>query len=255
MSIKEQLKDALRPTFYKAMHPRILKLRDSTVCFMKQYKNKYIGKKCFIIGNGPSLKISDLERLNNEITFACNRIYVLFDKTNWRPTFYLCQDPTLVRSCRDEIKRIDKSIIKFIKPTGQRKYDIDGAIYFDNDYEYSFKRITPPFSDNIENTVYDGLSITYTALQIAAYMGFSRIYLLGVDCNYSKDNKFIDKNSYPDARMYDPKKVGMPPDMEYTFRAYEVANEYANNHCFKIYNATRGGMLEVFQRIELDEVL
>ena len=56
---------------------------------MKELKDTKIGKRCFIIGNGPSLKAEDLSKLykNNEITFAFNRIYHIFDQTKWRPTY------------------------------------------------------------------------------------------------------------------------------------------------------------------------
>ncbi len=253
--MKNNIKNMLRPLFYKIMHPRILYLRNQSLPLLQKYKDMYRGERCFIIGNGPSLKKEDLEKISNEITFASNRIYVLFDKTYWRPTFYFCQDPTLIRSCKEDIDAIDTSIVKFIKPTGQKRYDIRNAVYFDNNYDYSFKRKKPPFSSDPEVTVYDGLSVTYTAIQFAVYMGFQEIYLLGVDSNYSVSNRVINKNSYADERMYDPEKIGMPPDIEYTFSAYESAREYAESHNIKIYNATRGGKLEIFERTNFDAII
>ena len=56
--------------------------------YLKELKDKYKGKRCFIIGNGPSLTKADLEMLQNEITFATNKIYQIFPQTNWRPTYY-----------------------------------------------------------------------------------------------------------------------------------------------------------------------
>ena len=44
-------------------------------------KDVYSGKRCFIIGNGPSLKISDLEMIMNEVTMSCNSTIDLFEKT------------------------------------------------------------------------------------------------------------------------------------------------------------------------------
>ena len=55
-------------------------------------KDKHQGKRAFIIGNGSSLRISDLDRLTGEITFACNKIYLAFDQTQWRPTYYVAGD-------------------------------------------------------------------------------------------------------------------------------------------------------------------
>ncbi len=46
------------------------------------------GRRGFIVGNGPSLRMEDLDRLQSEISFGSNKIYLAFDKTAWRPTYY-----------------------------------------------------------------------------------------------------------------------------------------------------------------------
>ena len=98
------------------------------------------------------------------------------------------------------------------------------------------------------------MTVTYSAIQLAAYMGFKAIYLIGCDCNYSADNT-VKKESYPDPRMFDEKATGMPPNISYQFMAYEVGRQECEKKGITIYNATRGGMLEVFERVSLDEVL
>lgn len=82
------------------------------------YKGKFTGKRCFLIGNGPSLRAEDLTRLHEagEITFAFNRIYNIFDQTPWRPSFY---DAILggywcsidVRNCADNWKWIHHELV------------------------------------------------------------------------------------------------------------------------------------------------
>lgn len=73
---------------------------------IKQFKNKYKGKRCFIIGNGPSLVKKDLDKLENEYTFAANMIYHSFKSTKWRPTFYTIADIELCDENVDEIKNL-----------------------------------------------------------------------------------------------------------------------------------------------------
>ena len=68
---------------------------------MKQFKDLYQGKRCFIIGNGPSLKADDLDCLKNEYTFAANRIYEILDKTDWRPWAYVVVDKNLQMKFKD----------------------------------------------------------------------------------------------------------------------------------------------------------
>jgi len=89
--------------------------------------------------------------------------------------------------------------------------------------------------------VYDG------ALQLAAYMGFTEIYLLGTDCQqYDDDEKMHFTSDYSVVKSI--------LNLNKIISAYEVAKEYAEAHGIKIYNATRGGSLEVFQRVDFDSL-
>ncbi len=254
MNLKENVRNVLRPYYYLLIKGKTQKQVRSTVEQMKEYKGKYDGQRCFVIGNGPSLKIEDLERIQNngDLNFGCNRIYIMFDKTAWRPSFYINQDPRVIRGCIDEIKDLDKSQVKFIKALGKNEYEVPGAIYFDFAIRYGKKKL-PKFSDNPEKELYNGYTVTYAAIQMAAYMGFKEIYLLGCDCNYSVDNT-IKVESYPDERMYDASKVGMPPDIAYMFSMYEVCKKFCEERGITVYNATRGGKLEVFERVDFDDL-
>jgi len=257
--MKDKVRDILRPYYYLAIKGKTQKQVKSTVEELKKFKNKYDGKRCFVIGNGPSLRTEDLEVIqsNGDISFGCNRIYVLFDRTSWRPSFYINQDPKVIRGCIEEIRDLDKNQVKFIKALGKKEYEVDGAIYFDFVIRYGKKKL-PNFSDDPEKELYNGYTVTYAAIQLAAYMGFKEIYLLGCDCSYSLDNQSvqtISQGSYPDARMYDPGKVGMPPDIAYMFSMYEVCKKYCEERGIKVFNATRGGKLEVFDRVDFDSLM
>ena len=65
---------------------------------LKCFKNIHEGETCFIIGNGPSLNSDDLEKIYKKCipTFAFNRIYLMFDNTNWRPSYYISQDEKML---------------------------------------------------------------------------------------------------------------------------------------------------------------
>ena len=251
----KKIRDFLRPLFRLIVEPHVKALCKETMPIYNSYKNKYEGRRCFIVANGPSLRMEDLEKLkkNNEITFGFNRIYALYDRTDWRPSFYITQDPTIIRTGIDETREQVNNSVVFIKSPGEHKYDVKNAIYYNLDYRRSQKGLLPDFYNGSNCIFADGKTVVYTALQLAVYMGFKEIYLLGTDCNYSKDNS-ITQESYPDPRMFDPKKVGMPADINYWFSAYEIARKYAENHGVKIYNATRGGMLEVFDRVIFDSL-
>ena len=241
---------------------------ESGAKIIAEYKNKFSGR-CFIIGNGPSLTIDDLNTLkaHNEICIASNSIYNLYDKTEWRPNIYTVHD-------FQEIKRTYK-IISTLKPelkiaaqsaTGRIR-KIDGAVtikLIDPDKEHSAVN----FSDDIATCVYDGGTVTYVSMQCACYLGFTEIILLGVDHSFAlekrKDgtieahsgiqNHFADyqSDSFWGNGQTDEEYVVFP--LDFATMAFEKAREYADGHGIKIYNATRGGKLEVFERVNFDEL-
>lgn len=220
------------------------------------YKNKYHGARCFIIGNGPSLRTEDLEALSGEITFGCNRIYKIFDKTSWRPTFYCIQDYEMILNYKEDINRIAVDD-KFMGIVKDNKYSYDGNFKYIEIEEKEFYPDPPLFSADITDRIYEGLTVTYMSLQLAVYMGFKEIYLLGVDHNYSVDLKVDGTvmsnegvSSYFDVN-YNEKAFNLPQTDRTTY-AYIAAKNYADENGIRIINATRGGKLEVFERISFD---
>lgn len=230
---------------------------------LSSLKDRYRGRRCFIVANGPSLRIEDLNLLRErgEITFGMNRIYKLFDQTAWRPTFYVCEDELIVQSQQAEINAIGAEV-KFI-PVELKWYkgvDIKQAVYFHINYS-SEKRMPYSFSSDISRQVECRGTVTFTCMQIAAYMGFSEIYLLGVDHNYKVTIDIDGKQVIdPNARDYfcedydkDIKDI-VVHDMGSNTRAYLDARAFcvSTNGKTNIYNATRGGKLEVFPRKDFD---
>jgi hypothetical protein len=84
------------------------------------------------------------------------------------------------------------------------------------------------------------------------YMGFNEIYLLGVDCNYVAGTKSHFRSNGNEF-IVNPKLAKKQNDDQRL--AYQIAEQEATKRNVKIYNATRGGKLEVFERVDLDEVL
>ena len=224
---------------------------------LKNINNIHKGKRCFIIGTGPSLRIEDLERLKNEYTIASNRIYELFDKTDWRPTYYINQDHDQIKKLKKEIQNINVERkffpIDYINElTGKNIYYfvLKYHEYYPNKAEFSF---------NLEKYLGQGFTVTYGAIQLAVYMGFEKIYLLGIDHNYNvkrdaKGKVIREENIINYANGMQQNSGGYPRIEESTI-AYETAELISKKtNSFKIYNATRGGKLEAFQRVEFDKL-
>lgn len=213
-------------------------------------KNKHKGKRCFIICTGPSLSIADLEKLKNEYTFGMNNIFRLFDRTSWRPTYYGVIDPSVYKKlCTDnafaELKNvfIPDLFVKQFENISLRQYNVFPMDY----YELYWSRLTKKpvrFSSDISTLVYDVATVTYSLMQIAVYMGFEEIYLLGSDCDYSGSKQHFEE--YGITVINNPEKDIMV--------AHTAARDYAEKHNIKIYNATRGGKLEIYPRVDFDSL-
>ena len=220
-----------------------------------KFKDIHKGKRCFIVATGPSLRIEDLEMLemHGEITFSMNRIYNLFEKTRWRPDYYVIQDYKAIEDLSDEIANLDLKY-KFVahKPDSywQNPLAEESSIKFKIISE-KYKEYMPNFSDDISRGVFEGYTVTYACLQIAVYMGFDEIYLLGVDFDYKPD-VYSEQNHFPGYQSPSrPVRLNQVyPDL--VALAYKKAELYSAEHGSKIYNATRGGKLEIFQRAEFD---
>lgn len=220
-----------------------------------EYKNKHKGERCFIVATGPSLRISDLDMLKNEICFSVNTIFKAFEDTDWRPTYYAIQDHFVYNQHKEKIDKINNGVRqKFFSDWLLEKCSVQGDIFFPtnvkDNYLLTIKK-KPGFSDDCFDVVYASNTIIYSTMQLAVYMGFKEIYLLGCDCNFSGPQKHF-KTDINEERDYVKSLRDVSKDYE---RPYNVAKQYAENHNIKIFNATRGGSLEVFDRVNLDELL
>jgi hypothetical protein len=223
---------------------------------LQEFKDKYKGKRCFIVATGPSLLIEDLEKLNGEYCFGMNSICKLYDRTTWRPDFYGIQDIMVYDAMKEaleataaELNNVFVSELLAEKRNLPAEYIVYPFNSYYHDYDAEIQRFHAKFSDNALRMVYDGYSITYSLLQIAIFMGFTEIYLIGVDCNYEKGKKnHIVESGHVDRRAYQAHKK--------MTTAFKVAAEFAAAHPqIQIINCTRGGKLEVFPRKSLEDVL
>lgn len=234
---------------------------------IESLKDKYYGQACFIVGNGPSLRVEDLENIKDKgiPSIGANSVYKLFDKTNWRPTYYVFQDqqmidglakyfPNFINKCegivvrRDAYRQIDSSIIKNEKLFLPR---LVMKIRKDNFFD---------FSSDIAKCAYDGCTVTYLMIQLAYYMGFKKIFLIGIDHNFPKEfdreGNIITTKKEKFHAFEDNKDIILNPGrvIESTY-AYQSANEFLTKAGVEIYNSTRGGKLEVFPRKDLDVLM
>lgn len=228
---------------------------DSRYLALKRWKNSHKGERCFILATGPSLNMSDILLLRNEFTIGMNSICLLYKDTDWRADLFGVQDDAIYEKLKDVLHNYPENVI-----VSQNIYDrFEDSRIFDvfplnskyNYYDFRYTdKLHVKFSDDSYATVYDAYSITFSLMQIAIYMGFKEIYLMGCDCNQQvgKKNHFIETG-----HVEEESKLKTSADRN--IYAHQEIKKYCDSIGVKVFNATRGGALEVYPRVKIEDVL
>lgn len=276
MSVKEAVKSIIKPIYNfekKICYTTQGMLADRHIYLGKEekklaaYHGKHQGKRVFLVGTGPSLKAEDLELIKGEYSIGCNMVYKMFDKTNWRPTYYCMTDRVYAKHQSQEIlEHVDMPF--FVpKSTAKRMPDKGSTAIKVNDiYDYNTYQVQGRF----HYYCYLKASVMMFMLELAMYLGMTEIYLLGVDCTntYKKNGHFAKDYVQSGTRQAEQRRIERDLNKDNmteeelwnhnylrNIQAYEEIKRFADAKGIKIYNATRGGELEVFPRISLEDAL
>jgi len=216
---------------------------------LSNLKNKHQGERCFIIGNGPSLRNTDLSLLKNEVTFGLNRIYLLFDELGFATTYYVSVNKLVIEQCADEIVRLPCP--KFIKWHAREVID------FTDDMIFLHSRGYPRFYTDIAEGVWEGATVTYVAMQVAYYLGFQEVILIGVDHFFTTQGEpnttVVSRGDDPnhfDRRYFGKGFRWQLPDLATSELAYRIAKHAFEQADREIVDATVNGNLQIFPKVD-----
>jgi len=139
-------------------------------------------KTLIVMGNGPSLKDVDFSLLNGYDTFGLNAAYRAYERMDWWPTYHGCFDYRVTKNNKKKfINLINSKKIKkhfYIKNISSEK-----NFQFINLLKYGSTNKT---NNSIEdfNNFHDNGNSGANACSVGICLGYERIILLGVDCNY-----------------------------------------------------------------------
>jgi hypothetical protein len=226
-----------------------------------EYKDKFIGKRCFIVANGPSLAKTNLDLLKDEYSFGVNRIYLNFAKSTYRPSFYVVSNDLVIQQFHRDISNTEILPMPKFLNWGCRKFfpgDREDILFLKTRHVLN-DRIIP---DMTKPFVF-GATVTFVALQLAYYMGFSKVILVGLDHKYAevgtpnaKETRTFSKDVshfHPD---YFPKGIKWQlPDLLRSEIDYSIAREYYENTGREILDATIGGHCTIFKKAIYQDLL
>ena len=234
--LRRQRQDDKDPR-YQASIKRLQALRD-----------RHLGQRCFIIGNGPSLKNTDLTLLKKDFTFGLNRIYLLFEQMGFATTYSVSVNRLVIEQCAKDLANMPCP--KFISWDGR------DLIQFTDDMMFLHSRSQPTFHTDITQGIWEGSTVTYVAMQVAYYLGFQKVILVGVDHSFATQGKphTTVVSQGDDPNHFDPQYFGKGfrwqlPDLETSELAYRIARWQFGLAGREIVDATIGGHLQVFPKV------
>lgn len=217
-------------------------------------RNANAGERAIIIGNGPSLNRTDLSLLAGEHTFGLNRLYMLFDKLGFGTEFHVVVNRHVVEQCVDDLLAVPGRLIS-TWPNRDLLATRGDAIFL-------HQVVGPVFSLDARRGIWEGATVTYVAMQLAYFMGFHQVILIGVDHRFETKgpaHKLVTTESQ-DANHFDPNYFGKGfrwqlPDLETSEIAYRLARRAFEADGRTIVDCTVDGALEVFPKGDLERTL
>ena len=248
-----------------------------------QLKDKHKGGRCFLLGSGPSIKDENLKPLKNEIVFALNNFYVHDDfpeimsgdvekyymtapihppqtGTEWKEWFSdmennMPNNVNLIFGISNQINTAKIIMDRHNLFEDHQKYWFYGGININDYYNYKLRNI------DITRMIWIADTVSIYSLIFAIYMGFSEIYLLGMDHNYicnNESNYRFYKNGIHQNNEVERIIKGYSRTKHLSFGMYKIFQQYellTNNSHTKIYNSSRNSLLDVFNYVTLEEVI
>ncbi len=242
--------------------------KDSILDANQALQGSYKGKSCYILGNAPSLNNHDLLLLADHPVFCMNTFFVHKDFDSIKPGFYVFADP--------DLKKIDETEIrdwwmKLIAATSNRGILFFLPIQLKDSYVHEklanerlhFVDLSLPFSKqsvkgfDLSLPVNGVQNVLVLTIQIAMYMGFTRIYLLGADHDWMSHFGNEQRHFYNPAETQ-VENVGSTGysyswwlhavnTMFYQYKL--IRKQIEKRGMVKIYNASESGVLDVFPAI------
>lgn len=221
-------------------------------------KNIHKGKRAFIIGNGPSLRQTDLSKLKNEITFGMNRVYLAFPDWGFSTTYLCVTNDLVVEQFVDDINIL--TIPKFIAWRSHRHFSPELPISQLPTFIYT-SYTGPRFTGDVRGRVWEGATVTNLALQLAYHMGVEQAILIGVDHNFASKgdaNKSVISEG-DDQNHFLPNYFGKGikwqlPDLDTSEIGYTLAGEAYRRAGREVLDATVGGKLTVFPKVDYNSL-
>lgn len=301
MGVKRILKDWIVPPGFFDLKRRIDQRKSNQQIIAKEpidflnagnglsaFKDKYKGKRCFILATGPSIATQDLSVLEEEHCIAVSMFHLHEEIQKIKPIWHVLapvhhpfgfnEVEKIIDSCYEKYKALDN--INFL--VGHTNYEYAYKEYISlgtNKFESEFKNRIHYLDYNksyyiseqnysstdiwdLGKNPFSPRTVIFPAIQLGYYLGFKEIILLGCDHDYLLDlTKVESQHFYPEKEGFSDEETFTSLNMEGWFNTYYVLwkeyrfiRTYMKEQNVQIFNATNGGMLDVFPRVKFESL-
>jgi 6-hydroxymethylpterin diphosphokinase MptE-like protein len=232
--------------------------RRESIRRLEALKDIHMGKRAFIIGNGPSLRQTDLSKLREEFTFGMNRIYLLFPELGFSTTYFTSINDLVIEQFADEILALPMPT--FLAWRSRRHFPANLPVTRLPTFLYT-SYTGPRFTPDVRGRVWEGATVTNVALQLAFHMGFGQVILIGVDHNFAsrgQANKTVISQG-DDPNHFAPNYFGKGtkwqlPDLDTSEIGYTFARGAYQKAGREVLDATVGGKLTIFPKVDYNSL-
>lgn len=222
---------------------------------LENLRNTHTGERCVIIGNGPSLKNTNLSKLKDVYTFGMNRFYMAFPELGFTTSALVTVNSLVIEQCADDLRALP--IPTFISWRGRKHIQPAPNLH----YLYT-SYILPGFNGDATGRLWESSTVTYVTMQLAYFMGFKQVILIGVDHNFVSQgtpNTTVTSTG-DDPNHFNPAYFGKGfrwqlPDLETSEIGYAMAKAAYEKDGREILDATVGGKLQIFPKVDFDKII
>jgi hypothetical protein len=196
----------------------------------------------------------DLGFLRRELAIGLNKIHLGIRRFRFYPRYYVAVNDHVIMQSAIEIQRLN--CVKFLSARN-RQHVANGAM------TYFIDTVSPPcrFCRDVSEGVHEGGSVTYAALQVAFFLGFQEVVIIGLDHRYEFSGLPNETNVLkgPDPNhfamdYFGGGQVWDNPDLRQSAESFRIARDVYEAEGRRILDATVGGACEVFEKADYRKV-
>ena len=222
---------------------------------LKFTRDTHKGKKAIILCNGPSLNRVNFDLIGEVYSFGLNKINLNFDRTNHTPNSIVCVNPYILNQNNKFFSNTNLTLF-----LGHQA--VSCGIKIRPNTILMHCTDIPSFAEDVSGSIFQGHSVTFVALQIAFYMGFKSVGLVGCDHNYpykgspnSVGSLTSEDRGHFATDYFNIGEDFQYPDLEASRYYYYLAKRYYESRSREIVNLTEGSKLSIFRKENIESFL